>query len=242
MPSKRPLFLEKVRSVKETKDLRDRARKRVYAPEVNNYTKKGDAEIGGYIYKLTNLLSKRGVSVHPFVYEYFSDPRFFNSLPSLVRQNPISMLRLLATNSKFFSIIHDFNLYGQEVTIGESKTEHGASRSLEVGPRINLEYLRSKGIDPSQVLFFRITQPSYAAKPEYYWTTDFFEPLKGLRMEISPEKRKNAVLLISNLETINRNGGLIRDVNDDAGLAVRQISNANFNQNLCLSRVKISDL
>jgi len=70
-------------------------------------------------------------------------------------------------------------------------------------------YLKTKGIDPSKVLFFRITQPTDNPKPEYYWTSDYSEVQKGLTAEISPEQRKTSIILVADLETINGNGGLI---------------------------------
>jgi len=129
-------------------------------------------------------------------------------------------------------------LLGEEVNISETAHEDGRTRRAESGQRVNVEYLRSQGIDPSKVLFFRITQDSDTPKPEYYWTSDYGETQRGLRVEVSPEKRKTAVILVADLETINQNDGLIQDMNDDEGLAVRQIGTGNFDQRKALAKIK----
>lgn len=241
MPLEKPrtiTHLERAKLLERRRGLKEQARKRELEQNVNRETRKTEPEIARYVSILANHLTKKGISVHPFVYEYFTDPKFFNSLPSLIRQNPIAMLRLLNANSKFYEVVNDPRLYNKEVKISANTHQDGRQRMFEQGPKVNLDYLVSKGINPAHVLVFRVTQPSAVAKPEYYWTTDFYEIQKGLRREISEEKRRSAVLLISNLETIARNGGLIRDINDDNGLSVRQINNTPFNQNLCISRVK----
>jgi hypothetical protein len=81
---------------------------------------------------------------------------------------------------------------------------------------------------------FRITQPSEQAKPEYYWTADYFEAHKGLQQEVSGEKRRRAVILIADLKMISQNGGLIQDVNDSGSLDVRQIGTGSFDQKKAL--------
>ncbi len=192
--------------------------------------------IEDYILRLANMLLKQGKEVHPMVIEYFSEPRFFNALPDIIKHNPIEMLRLIETNSKFYNCINDPALYGKEIQIKDSKTDSGHTREEEFGRVINMDYLRLRKIDPTRILFFRITQPSNKPKPEYYWTCDLYETLKGLRMEISPEKRKTAVVLIANLETLNNTGGLIRDKNDDSGISIRLISNKPFNQKYAIAK------
>jgi hypothetical protein len=171
-------------------------------------------------------------------YELFTTPKFFNSLPSITRQNPNIMLKLLEHNSRFQDLLRNRESFlGEEVNIGLNYHQDGRERVFESGRRINIDAIKEQGIDPRFILVYRVTQPSYVSKPEYYWTTDFFEVIHGLRREISLEHRKKSVILFSTLDQINKNGGLIMDVNDDNGLAVRQISNKPFNQNLCLSRV-----
>jgi hypothetical protein len=208
-----------------------------YRPiRIKKYTK---GTVFNHIQKLKILLTRKGKTIHPIIIEYFSEPKFFNALPLILRHNPIKMMKLIEQNSKFNDAIMDPKLYGEIIKTIRQKADGKIIE--ESGPKINLDHLRSIGINPSNILVFRLTQPSIAAKPELYWTTDFYETRKGLRAEISPEKRKTAIVLISTLGEINSNGGLIRDKNDDAGLSVRQINNKTFNQGKCISDFKAMD-
>ena len=96
----------------------------------------------------------------------------------------------------------------------------------------------TRDIDPSKVLFFRRTIPSKDPKPEFFWTSDYFETRQGLTAEISPKNRDTAIIIVASLDAINKNGGLIQDINDDQGIAVRQIGTDNFDQNLALTKFK----
>ena len=51
--------------------------------------------------------------------------------------------------------------------------------------------------------------------------------------------RETAVILGTSLDAINTNGGLIQDINDDQGLAVRQIGLSPFDQQSALIRIKV---
>lgn len=110
----------------------------------------------------------------------------------------------------------------------------GESRRHEEGPKLDIDYIVSKGVDPKYALFFRVTQPSNGQpKPEYYWTTDFNEVRGGLRDELGASA-ETAIILVSTLDTIAQNGGLMWDINDDSGIAVRQIGLDTFDQNKAL--------
>jgi hypothetical protein len=93
-----------------------------------------------------------------------------------------------------------------------------------------LDYVKASGVDPTRVLFFRVTQPSEHPKPELYWTSDFAETKGGLGIELGAQA-STSVILVSTLEDISHNGGLMDDINDDSGIAVRQIGLNNFDQN-----------
>jgi hypothetical protein len=82
---------------------------------------------------------------------------------------------------------------------------------------------------------FRVTQPSTTPKPEYYWTSDYFEVTRGLHAEISIEDRTNSVILVSSLEDINKNNGLMVDIDGESGLTVRQIGFEPYDQKNCLA-------
>lgn len=94
-------------------------------------------------------------------------------------------------------------LLGEEITIPETQHAGGRQRRAESGYKINVDYLKTIGLDPKKILFFRATQPSLTPKPEYYWTSDYFETVRGLTAEIPPEQRKTSVILVADLETIN---------------------------------------
>ncbi len=183
----------------------------------------------------------------PFILRCFKEPAFYHALPEKIRNDDQALRALMMNMGRFSSTIHverakrfggDMSgLLGEKVCIAETQHADGRARRAEEGYRINVEYLRSQGIDPSKVLFFRITQPSSDPKPEWYWTSDYFETVKGLRQEIPQDQRNTAVILVADLETIHQNEGLMTDVNDDSGLAVRQIGNASFDQKLALAHI-----
>ena len=185
-------------------------------------------------------------NANPIVAEYFLSTELADALKENVAYGDI--VSMIDNSSKFDEIIQkELNkrwdedltgLFGEETYIPETKISGGRTREAETGYRINTEYLGTIGIDPSKVLFFRVTQPSETPKPESYWTSDYFETIKGLRREISPEKRENSIVLVTSLETINQNQGLIQDINDDSGLAVRQIGTGPFEQSKAITYIK----
>ncbi|MFA5413351.1 MAG: hypothetical protein WC348_02330 [Patescibacteria group bacterium] len=207
-----------------------------------------DPQINARMDRIANNLIEKGTSVNPFILKDFEDPNFFNSLPAEIRDSDQKLSELLDNSGKFNDIIHlererrwdndTSGLLGEKVDIAETTHAEGRTRRAESGYKINVDYLKTKGIDPSKILFFRATQPSDTPKPEYYWTSDYFETQRGLTVEISAEQRKTAIILVADLETISRNGGLIQDVNDDNGLPVRQIGTAGFDQSLAIAKIK----
>lgn len=92
------------------------------------------------------------------------------------------------------------------------------------------------GVDPEKVLMFRVTQPG-GPKPEYYWTTDFMEARGSLALELGEAQRKTSIILVDTLLSVAENGGLIRDMNDDQGVAVRQIGTAPYDQESAIAAV-----
>jgi len=210
--------------------------------------RKEDPQINARMDEIANNLTERGNLVNPFILRDFKDPDFFNSLPAEIRDSNQRLSELLDNSRKFSDIIHlerekrwkddTSGLLGEKVDIAETLHAGDRKRRAESGYKINVEYLKTAGIDPSKVLFFRATQPADQAKPEYYWTSDYFETQRGLTIEIPVEQRKTAIILVADLETINNNGGLIQDINDDNGLPVRQIGTAGFDQNLAIAKIK----
>ncbi len=187
------------------------------------------------------------IGLHPFVLEFFEDTKLLHALPKTITSDERNLRDLILNMSKFYNILHlerkksgqgDVSgLFGEEVHIPETSHASGKIRRAESGARINVNFLRNQGTNPARVLFFRLTQPSDQPKPEYYWTSDYFETQHGLTQEIPSEQRKTAIVLVASLDVINNNGGLIQDINDDGGLAVRQIGSHNFDQNLALAKI-----
>ena len=187
-------------------------------------------------------IASQSHEVSPFIFELFTEEKFFASLPAETQRSPELLGGLLLHSSRFDTLLHQKpeTIFGEVVQVAETTHADGRIRHEEEGPRIKVDDLREAGIDPSKVLFFRLTQPSDQPKPEYYWTTDYGETMKGLRMEVSEERRRTAIILVADLATINQNEGLIRDRNDDNGLAVRQIGLDTFNQSKAIARVPTS--
>lgn len=208
-----------------------------------------DPTVDRQLSEIAMALLAKGADVNPFVLDYFGDPRFFNSLPSEVRGNNQLLSEYIANMSKFYGLVgkerirratgDKSGLFAEDVELPESTHADGRTRRAENGHRVNVDYLRSAGIDPSKVLLFRLTQPmGDKPKPEYYWTSDFHEPTKGLTQEVSPEQRARAIILVDSLDRINGNGGLIQDINDDSGISVRQIGTGSYDQNGAIASFK----
>jgi hypothetical protein len=179
--------------------------------------------------------------------ELFSDADFFDALPEDIREHRDGLAEYIANSGRFHSIIQEermkyfggdtSGLLGKVVETPSAEHQDGRVRHEESGAKINVAYLREIGIDPKKVLFFRVTQPSQTPKPEYYWTSDFFETRNGLSAEIPSEQRRTAVILVADLETLDARGGLIQDINDDSGLAVRQLGPEPFDQTEVLATI-----
>ncbi len=206
-----------------------------------------DPKITEKIDELARSIQEQGEQVDPSVLDYFKDRDFFTSLPEAIQNNAETLQGYIINMSKFLNVItperrkrwngDNSGMLGDEVHIPETTHSDGRTRRAQSGQRINVEYLRSQGIDPSQVLFFRRTQPSTKPKPEYYWTSDYFETQRGLTREISGAQRDTSIILVASLDAINGKEGLIQDMNDDQGLAVRQIDTGNFDQNLAIAKI-----
>ncbi len=168
-------------------------------------------------------------NINPWIYDMFTEPQFVNHLPERLR-NPAILALYLENCSQFADHIHDPEIFGELVELPETQHATGRTRRAEQGNRILLDQLRMKGINPAYVLYFRASQPSEKPKPEYYWTSDFWETRRGLTQEIPMEQRKTAVTLVSTLEDIAGDGGVMNDINDDQGLAVRRVNLGDYDQ------------
>ena len=204
-----------------------------------------EAKIAGSVLSLQS----KDLSPNPIVDQYFEDPNLFGALPDEIRESDEKLEEVIYNCGKFHDILHKeqskryakdtSGLFGDKVFTRELEDPNGRGRIAEEGFKLNVSYLNSLGIDPEKVLFFRRTQPSGdAPKPEYYWTSDYSEALKGLTAEITGERRKTSVILVATLNTINQNEGLIQDINDDSGISVRQIGIEPFDQSKALAIVR----
>ncbi len=182
---------------------------------------------------------KHPEKIHPMALEIFTDTDFVKCLPDNLK-SPEALALYLENCSAFFNLKYDGNagIFGEEISLPESSHHDGRVRRAEEGRQILLDKVRETGVDPKYVLYFRVTQPIDEPKPEYYWTNDFYETTRGLRQEISEEKRKTSIILCSTLEDIERDGGLIEDINDDQGIAVRRINTGSYDQKRCLFTIK----
>lgn len=202
--------------------------------------RKKDPSVHEQFQRAIALLENAKESINPMICEALEDERLFRALPESIKNSDQLLAELLLHSGKFDSLVsqerHTTNgLFGEDCAISKTTHADGRVRRAESGKKINVDYLKTVGIDPAKVLFFRTTQPSVTPKPEYYWTSDFLETQRGLQQEIAGEKRKTAVTLVANLEIINQNGGLIEDINDDQGLSVRQINENGFDQNQAIA-------
>lgn len=189
----------------------------------------------------------KDISQHLVVNDIFRDTHLRKILDKLGQDQVFAYF--VATTKFWNSIVEERKkrntgvtdgLFGEEITTQQISHADGTDRTQESGYKVNLEYLERIGIDPDKVLYFRLTQPSdgIEAKPELYWTSDYFETIKGLQAEIPETQRKTAVILISSLAEIAKNGGIIQDGNDDLGLAIRQVGNENFDQSKSLGIIQ----
>lgn len=185
--------------------------------------------------------------ISPLVYDQFSEPIVAQGIVEACRRPDgeidIELLRgYVANSSRFSEASHRRSdvIFGETVVIPEDDQnlhESGNRRREESGQRLEVEALRAVGIDPQYVLMFRVTQPSAEPKPELYWTSDPSETLHGLNVELG-SRASSAIILIDSLAAIARNDGLIRDINDDGGVAVRQIGLGSYDQASALASMK----
>jgi hypothetical protein len=209
-----------------------------------------DEKVEAKVANACNILTEHGITLNPMVLDYFKDPDLYNSLPADIKESDARMAEYIGHSMAFGDYFYkartkrwsgdDTGFFGKEMAVPETMHHNGRVRREEEGYKININALAEAKINPSKVLFFRITQPSEEPKPEYYWTSDFHEVMRGLTAEIPKSQREAAVVLVADLETINGNEGLIQDINDDQGLAVRQIGQGPFDQTKCLAKFKPS--
>lgn len=199
---------------------------------------------GRTLSQVVRELEAEGEELSPMIIEMFDDELLISGLEALEAQGGPPLREYVRHSGRFARLDRFGGLFNrsQPAVIPQSPSNihaNGNQRREEQGYRLDLDYVVSRGIDPKFVLFFRATQPvgdPNLPKPEYYWTSDFYEARRGLSVELGPEAQ-TAVILVSSLADIARNGGLMEDVNDDSGVAVRQIGLENYDQREAFLRI-----
>jgi len=170
--------------------------------------------------------------------------KLITELARVAEQDPSLLKEYIRHSSRFSYLARAEKLdrlfdWGNEVTVEADSADadqYGHIRREEAGYRLNMEFVEKSEIDPKYVLFFRATQPADQPKPEWYWTSDYAETVHGLRAELG-DQSSTAVILVSTLEEINRNGGLINDINEDEGVSVQQVGSKSYDQSEALCMV-----
>lgn len=203
------------------------------------------ANVKSEIVAIQDMLRREGISPRLLITEMFNDRRVGELLISTSNEEQrfdylknSTLFDYLQSKDKQSIVSGEPCLYGEETTVLETIKADGTVRRAESGRKIDLDYARKNGIDVSKVLVFRATQPSDVPKPESYWTTDYFETVKGLGAEMGQKNRESAIILVSTLDKISDGGGLIMDINDDLALPVRRVSNELFDQKKAIGVIR----
>ena len=170
-------------------------------------------------------LEDAGIYVEAHIASSWRDKALLDTLET----KGVDIAEAIAFTSKFNRTAPYLFQETVELPAGHGTYRDGKPRRAESGDGLSLERLRESGIDPTKVLLFRVTQPSDEPMPELYWTTDFMEVRGGLSVELS-EQRDTSVILIDTLDSVAKNGGVMRDINDDSGVAVRQLGLGGYDQ------------
>lgn len=180
-------------------------------------------------------LAADGELVNDWFFNQLDDTRFLNGLQAYCETIGTQVMDYFRHSNRFAGLDRRDGLFDRNkmVTLPEGPEnlkQDGTSRRSEEGHPMDFDYIHAEGIDPERVLYFRATQPMQnEPKPEYYWTSDLREVKNGLGVELGSQA-STAIILVSTLKTISHNCGLIEDVNDDSGVAVRQIGLEPFDQ------------
>lgn len=183
--------------------------------------------------EIKNQLIQEGEQIDQrWVDNQFNDTRIFEGLSLVERQTGIPLKEYVRHSSRYARLTKE-SILGEMADIPESPDNvhsSGQARRHESGKTVELRKVQEQGGDPSKILYYRATQPSYLPKPEYYWTSDSVEAKGGLMQELGPDQAATAVVLVSSLAQIAGNSGLIQDINDDQGIAVRQRGFESYSQ------------
>ncbi|MBP7820755.1 hypothetical protein KA025_00315 [Candidatus Saccharibacteria bacterium] len=205
-------------------------------PTDNLYESRPNAEI--ILGRALATLLAEGEDVNPAFLDKIDNEELIIGLLEAAEPSGIPIAEYIRHSNRFSNINRFGEIFGRgsPIVIEESEDnlyQSGRLRPSEMGYTLSFQYLEDNDIDPSLVLYFRATQPSDVPKPEYYWTSDFGEVKNGLGRELG-NHADTAVILVSTLKDIANNGGLMSDINDDSGIAVRQIGLGTYDQSRAL--------
>ena len=193
---------------------------------------------------LLERLQKEGVEPGFITSEIFTDSNFndqflshFSSEEQYQYFKNTSLFETKLKKDKWLTAAGNSNtMFGKE-TIAPAITKENSAEIPPIEDKlININHIKESGMDPSKILVFRATQPSDLAKPENNWSSDYFETKRGLWTEFGKERRKSAIILVSNLEQICQ-GGAILDRNDSNGLSLRRIDSSPYDSKTALGKI-----
>ena len=182
---------------------------------------------------------------NPMVAEMFSNKQLIAALPSSISTNSNLMEEYRINTAKMFILEQKYPeiVFKEEVSEPEHKLGNGKIRKAQTGKRIDVKAIATAGVNLDRVLVFRVTING-VEKPEDFWTTDFYETVRGLSVEI-PEKNTNpesVKILVSTLADIASDTILTQDVNDDNGLPVMRLGNLPYLQSRALNIASYVDI
>jgi hypothetical protein len=189
---------------------------------------------------LAQIIESSGLQpqeINPLITEVFTDKNFIEAMPTTLREDVEQVAKYFRNTNLFANLRkNDINLFGEVITHEPIPMANGRTRMEEQGEEMKIEALSEAGIDPHYVLYFRRTQPSEAgtSKPEYYWTSDYWEVVRGLTREISGTSRLTSKILCTSLAELASDSKLTLDINDDNGFPVRRVSKDGYDQSRAL--------
>ena len=196
---------------------------------------------------MKDSLADQGQRINETLFHQLDDVRFIEGLEAYCAASGERVEDYFYHSNRFATLDRFAGLFdrNQPVVIPESDDNRyhtGSLRREEEGHKMDFDHLAAAGIDPKYVLYFRVTQPTDGTpKPEYYWTSDLHETKAGLDYELGM-RAHTAIILVSTLAEIAQPDGVMDDINDDQGIAVRQISLTPFDQSRAMFTMRRHDV
>ena len=183
--------------------------------------------------KIVELSGLSSDQINPLIYDQFTEPSFVAAIPESIKNDPAVLANWLKNSSLFADLVgrDSRKILGDVIKLPESQHADGRERRAEEGPEVLVNKIKEEGVDLNGVLFFRRTLlANETSKPESYWTSDYWETVRGLSVEIAGEQREKTKILCSTLQDLSSDSRLVTDINDDNGLSVRRESLEAYDQ------------